>query len=221
VQRELRRRSFREVENSFRRKMEQLQQNNVSVVWRDLKTISVHKKINSQPVGDQSFVNDLNSAHFQSGPELRRVPQLWKTLHGISAKVSATRGPQQLQPVAVTSHLKKTLKRLVVVHPCLWHWGMRSLSHLEKHCENHDFNSIQPTLLKLEHTGVDPHLTAWILDYLTNQPQYVRIWHCESDMVVCSKGALQGTVWVPFLFTLNSAEFAHNSAKGATGNTEN
>ena len=38
------------------------------------------------------------------------------------------------------------------------------------------FNTIQPVLLrdKLELAGVNQHLTSWILDYLTNRPQYVR-----------------------------------------------
>ena len=57
-------------------------------------------------------------------------------------------------------------------------------------------NTIQPALLedKLELAGVNQHLTSWILYYLTNRPQYVRIWDCVSDTVVCSTGAPQGTV---------------------------
>ncbi|KAI4894000.1 hypothetical protein NFI96_013038, partial [Prochilodus magdalenae] len=48
VQRELRRK-IREGKTSYRRKMEaQLQQNNVSGVWNSLKTISGHKKPDSQ-----------------------------------------------------------------------------------------------------------------------------------------------------------------------------
>ena len=68
----------------------------------------------------------------------------------------------------------------------------RSLSHLEKAGSNvrimvFDFssawNTIQPALLgdKLELTGLNQHLTSWILDYLTNQPQYVRTQNCVSD----------------------------------------
>lgn len=34
---------------------------------------------------------------------------------------------------------------------------------------------------KLEYIGVDHHLITWILDYLTNQPQYVRIHDCVSE----------------------------------------
>jgi len=75
------------------------------------------------------------------------------------------------------------------------------------------FITIQPLLLrdKLEQTGVDHHLTTWILDYLTNHPQYVTIQGCESDRVSCSTGAPQGTVLAPFLFTIYTSDFKHNS----------
>ena len=62
---------------------------------------------------------------------------------------------------------------------------------------------------KLELTGVD--LTSWILDYLTNRQQYVRTRDCVLDTVVGSLGAPQGTVLAPFLFTLYTADFSHQS----------
>ncbi|KAI4898460.1 hypothetical protein NFI96_011945, partial [Prochilodus magdalenae] len=130
VQRELRRK-IREGKASYRRKLEeQLQRNNVSGVWKGLKTISGHKKPDSQVVGDQNA-----------------------------------------------------------------------------------FNTIQPGLLKdkLEHVGVESHLSNWILDYLTNQPHYVRARDCVSDKVVSSTGAPQGTVLAPFLFTLYTADFMYSS----------
>ncbi|XP_033181736.1 uncharacterized protein LOC113148445 [Anabas testudineus] len=51
----------------------------------------------------------------------------------------------------------------------------------------------------------------WILDYLTNRPQFVRARDCTSDRVTCSVGAPQGTVLAPFLFTLYTADFRHNT----------
>ena len=73
----------------------------------------------------------------------------------------------------------------------------RALSHLEKPGStmkimffdfSSSFNTIQPRLLrdKLGNTEVDHHLSNWILDYLTNQPQYVRAQDCVSDMVFSS-----------------------------------
>ena len=49
---------------------------------------------------------------------------------------------------------------------------------------------------------VDASLVSWIVDYLNGRPQYVRLHHCESDRVVSSTGAPQGTVLSPFLITL-------------------
>ncbi|XP_073674252.1 uncharacterized protein [Garra rufa] len=75
------------------------------------------------------------------------------------------------------------------------------------------FNTIQPTLLrgKMEEAGVDQHLAAWIINYLTDRPQFVRLRDCVSDVVVCSTGAPQGTVLSPFLFTLYTSDFKYNS----------
>ena len=98
----------------------------------------------------------------------------------------------------------------------------RSLSHLEKPGStvrimffdfSSAFNTIQPALLgdKLELAGVNQHLTSWILDYLTNRPQYVRARDYISDTITCSTRAPQGTVLAPFLFTLYIADFYHQS----------
>ncbi|KAK7877850.1 hypothetical protein WMY93_031490 [Mugilogobius chulae] len=54
-------------------------------------------------------------------------------------------------------------------------------------------------------------VAEWILDYLTNRPQFVRARDCVSDLLTCSVGAPQGTVLAPFLFTLYTADFRHNT----------
>ncbi|TWW58076.1 hypothetical protein D4764_07G0007950 [Takifugu flavidus] len=98
----------------------------------------------------------------------------------------------------------------------------RSLSHLESTGStvrvmffgfSSAFSTIQPSLLrgKMEGAGVDCPLAAWTTDYLTNRLQYVRLHDCESDVVVCSTGAPQGTVLSPFLLTLYTSDFSHNS----------
>ena len=52
------RRKVSEGKNSYRRKMEnQLQQRNVSGVWKSLKTISGQRTPDSQAVGDEMWVN--------------------------------------------------------------------------------------------------------------------------------------------------------------------
>ena len=75
------------------------------------------------------------------------------------------------------------------------------------------FNTIQPALLrdKLDHAGVSHQLTSWLVDFLTNRPQFVRTKGCVSDTVVCSTGAPQGTVLAPLLFTIYTADFTHHT----------
>ena len=176
---------------------------------------------------------------------LGRVPQLWKTSCLVPVPKKHPKDLNSYRPVALTSHLMKTLERLVLSHlrPLVsssmdqlqfaYQPGIgvddavlflmnRALSHLEKP-ENSvrimffDFssavNTIQALLLrdKLEHTGVDHHLSGWIQDYLTNRPQHVRARDCVSDMVFCSTGTPQGTVLVPFLVTLYTADFMYRT----------
>ncbi|PIK45270.1 putative RNA-directed DNA polymerase from mobile element jockey-like [Apostichopus japonicus] len=68
------------------------------------------------------------------------------------------------------------------------------------------FNTMQPHILANVLLGSDdvPHaLVRWVLDYLTNRSQFVRIGRdVVSDIMECSTGAPQGTVLAPFLFTL-------------------
>ncbi|KAK7913293.1 hypothetical protein WMY93_013504 [Mugilogobius chulae] len=271
------RRKIRRAKAAYRRRMEQqLQNQNISAVWRSLKHISGFKPPPVQTEGDQQWVNELNShflspahhytwthpspqyttpcpssvCHSSPGEEraekdqnqegswtrlhqprllkscadelcgvmghvfnmslkLRVVPQLWKTSCVVPVpKTPHAKDLSSFRPVALTSHLMKTLERLVLGHlrstvssaldPLQFAYrpgiGVedavifllhRSLSHLEKPgCAvrilffdfSSAFNTIQPLLLrdKLETAGVDCDLAEWILDYLTNRPQFVR-----------------------------------------------
>ncbi|KAI3374877.1 hypothetical protein L3Q82_021415, partial [Scortum barcoo] len=73
----------------------------------------------------------------------------------------------------------------------------RSLSHLEDAGNtvritffdfSSAFNTIHPSLLrvKLERAGASDQLAAWVTNYLTDRPQFVRLQDCVSDVVVCS-----------------------------------
>ena len=71
-------------------------------------------------------------------------------------------------------------------------------------------NTIQPHLLiqKLLDHDIPGSLLAWILNYLTDRSQYVRI-TCNGTLSHCLKsntGAPQGTVLAPFLFTLYTSD---------------
>ena len=75
------------------------------------------------------------------------------------------------------------------------------------------FNTIQPRLLgeKMEMMKVDPLLVLWCLDYLYLRPQYVRLQNNISCTILSSTGAPQGTVLAPFLFTIYTADYKHNT----------
>ena len=70
------------------------------------------------------------------------------------------------------------------------------------------FNTIQPHLLipKLCDMGVNNCLSLWILEFLTNRPQYVSLVSNDSTfkshVIVTNTGAPQGTVLAPVLFSI-------------------
>ncbi|KAI4898908.1 hypothetical protein NFI96_017256 [Prochilodus magdalenae] len=101
------------------------------------------------------------------------------------------------RPVALTSHVMKTMERLAA----------EATSDLRSHHAEDPLPVCvpgrRPLLLrdKLMKMEVDMHLVTWITDYLTGRPQHVRIRDCSSDTVISSTGAPQGTVLSPVLFT--------------------
>lgn len=138
-------------------------------------------------------------------------------------KTTHPKEPNHFRPFALTSHLMKTMERIILHHlrplvgrdldPLqfayqpniiyLLHWAF---SHLEStRCTvrvmffyfSRAFNTIQPSVLRGK--------LQWV------RPQYVRLQDCVSEVVVCSTGPPQGTVLAPFLFTLHAADFSYNT----------
>uniref|UniRef100_A0A3B5PZ90 Reverse transcriptase domain-containing protein n=1 Tax=Xiphophorus maculatus TaxID=8083 RepID=A0A3B5PZ90_XIPMA len=66
------------------------------------------------------------------------------------------------------------------------------------------FNTIIPQHLaeQLGHLGFSTPLRNWLLDFLTDRPQSVRIGQHTSDVITLSTGSPQGCVLSPLLFTL-------------------
>ena len=75
------------------------------------------------------------------------------------------------------------------------------------------FNTIQPHLLlkKLSMLHVPPSLLLWILDYLTERPQYVRTKTESSSLATLNCGAPQGCVLSPILFVLYTNDLCWES----------
>lgn len=49
-------------------------------------------------------------------------------------------------------------------------------------------------------------MILWIVNYLTNRSQFVRLGSCTSETIVSNTGAPQGTVMSPFLFCIYTAD---------------
>lgn len=66
------------------------------------------------------------------------------------------------------------------------------------------FNTIVPSKLitKLGNLGIDPSLCNWILDFLTNRPQSVRLDKHTSSTLTLNTGVPQGCVLSPLLYSL-------------------
>jgi hypothetical protein len=66
------------------------------------------------------------------------------------------------------------------------------------------FNNIQSHLMieKLAAVGVPAHMRLWVLDYLSDRPQFVRTFKERSSTITINTGAPQGCVLSPILFIL-------------------
>ena len=75
------------------------------------------------------------------------------------------------------------------------------------------FNTIQPHILldKLSNLNIPASLQLWLLDYLTDRPQYVRTSSETSASVTLNCGAPQGCVLSPILFILYTNDLCWNS----------
>uniref|UniRef100_A0AAV2LJ86 ribonuclease H n=1 Tax=Knipowitschia caucasica TaxID=637954 RepID=A0AAV2LJ86_KNICA len=149
---------------------------------------------------------------------LEKVPVLWKTSCVIPVpKTAHAKEPAHYRPVALTSHLMKTMKRLILNH-------LRSV--------------VSPTLDPLQfaympNIGVEAaviYFLQWTLSHLEPAGSAVRVMFfdfssafntirptdhstcgCGSEVVVCSTGAPQGTVLSTFLFTIYTSDFTYDT----------
>lgn len=66
------------------------------------------------------------------------------------------------------------------------------------------FNTVIPQHLvgKLRAVGISTPLCNWLLDFLTNRPQTVRVGENSSQTIIMNTGVPQGCVLSPLLFTL-------------------
>ena len=74
------------------------------------------------------------------------------------------------------------------------------------------FNTIQPHILasKLNDMKLNKTLISWIMEFLTNRPQYVKINDNKSNYIYTNTGAPQGCVISPVLFTIYTNDCSVN-----------
>lgn len=66
------------------------------------------------------------------------------------------------------------------------------------------FNTVIPSKLitKLSDLGINTSLCNWILDFLSNRPQSVRVENHTSSTLILNTGVPQGCVLSPLLYSL-------------------
>ena len=109
---------------------------------------------------------------------------------------------------------QRTILTLPNHKPCQCHWPS-TLTHFDQResyvgmlfiDHSSAFNAIPPPAHKLapklDHLGLNTHLSSWVLDSLTGRPQTVRMGRRGSSSITLSIGAPQGRVLSPFLFSI-------------------
>jgi hypothetical protein len=115
--------------------------------------------------------------------------------------------PPTLDPFQFAYRAKRSTEDAIcsTLHPALTHLEKRdSYVRLLFIDFSSAFNTIIPQQLicKLDKLGLSTYLCNWLLDFLCQRPQVVRVGNNISSCITLSTGAPQGCVLSPLLFTL-------------------
>ena len=115
--------------------------------------------------------------------------------------------PKSLDPYQFAYRANRSVEDAVsfVLHTVLAHLDNRnSYARILFIDFSSAFNTISPSKLvtKLSDLEIDISLRKWILSFLYNRPQVVKIGNCISSPIVLNRGAPQGCVLSPLLYSL-------------------
>ena len=68
-------------------------------------------------------------------------------------------------------------------------------------------NLVMTIIHKLLSLKVNRNITAWILEFLTGRPQYVKLNSTKSNTILCNTGGPQGCVLSPILYTIYTNDY--------------
>ncbi|KAK3507917.1 hypothetical protein QTP70_002915, partial [Hemibagrus guttatus] len=142
---------------------------------------------------------------FNRSLELCEVPACFKrsTIIPIPKKPKMT-GLNDYRPVALTSVVMKSFKRLVLAYLKNITGPLLEPLQFAYRANSSAFNTIIPTLLqtKLTQLSVPSSICQWITSFLTDRHQLVKLGKFKSNSRTTSTGAPQGCVLSPLLFSL-------------------
>ncbi|TWW75006.1 putative RNA-directed DNA polymerase from transposon BS [Takifugu flavidus] len=201
-------------------------------MWQGIQVTSNYKPINpSPPSTDISFLNELNNfyARFEKDnheqaskveltaghqlltfsttdvrAELSRInPRKAAGPDGIPGRAFHPSLSQWLSSSSTHSHHNKVLRAagLGTTQICL---PPTLDPHQYAYHFSSAFNTVIPSKLitKLRDLGISTSICNWLLDFLTNRPQHVRLDHHCSPTLTVNTGVPQGCVMSPFLYSL-------------------
>ncbi|KAI4897620.1 hypothetical protein NFI96_030292, partial [Prochilodus magdalenae] len=201
-------------------------------MWRGIKCITDYKTRDAQCSKDPSLPEALNKfyACFEdpdTPPSIRLTPtpgEVPLSVTPAEAAVPTCLKTATIIPVPKSSTVTATIDVTVDPHQYAYRRNrstddaISSLVHTAfTHLEQKDsyvrmlfvdftsaFNTMIPQTLtdKLSSLGLRSSLCNWVLDFLTNRPQSVRIHNLSSSTTILSTGSPQGCVLSPLLFTL-------------------
>ncbi|KAI3368067.1 hypothetical protein L3Q82_026889, partial [Scortum barcoo] len=164
------------------------------------------------PQGDRSRGEEGPSRGLIHAKLLAAVPTCLKTATIIPIpKTSTVTGLNDYRPVALTPIVMKCFERLVMAHikDCVdvtvdpHQYAYRKNRSTEDAISSRSTQSYRrPLVQKLTTLGLSFTLCNWVLDFLTDRPQSVRIHDVSSSSISLSTGSPQGCVLSPLLFTL-------------------